>query len=390
MNADHSNAQNQPARLPAVTGRRRRWVALVLSLIISSGGFGQSLSLEGSVYRGAIWRHTPKLTTRTGEVLYGEELGLRIQTLGTRPWHRWQRYPIFGVSLAHFRLGEGSHGDAFGLLPNLTVPIIRRPAWLLSFRLGTGLAWVTRPYDYFDNPGQNAIGSHWNNFTQFRLNGELRISPYWRVLAGGSLNHFSNGAGALPNFGINLPGAFISIVRQFKPLTVNSFGKTMESRKPGRRLGGQLQMGLARVEYAVFDGPRYPIWIFTAAGHFHFNRANRVLLGLDYERNQAVYQWAWHVGNFETRSDARLASQRLAVFLGEEFLFGGIGVQLQAGYYVGDTMNQFTLAGWYSKLTTRYYFPEIGKTNLRPQIGVSLKAHKAVAEYIAFNVGFAF
>lgn len=367
------------------------FLLFVLAITPALGQTGRArFSIETSLYRGVIWRHTPKLTTQTGETLWGEELGIRVQTLGRRPWQAWQRYPVFGLSVSHFRLGPGSHGDVYGLLPSLTVPVLRRDRWLVGFRVGTGLGWVTRPYDYFDNPGQNAIGSHWNNFTQFRLSGEVRLNAHWRVLAGASLNHFSNGAGALPNFGINLPAGFASAVWQPKALRTTDFQPASESRNARRRFGGEVQTGLARVEYVVFDGPKYPIRIFSAAGHFYFNRLNRLTLGLDYERNEAVAQWAWHVGNYRERADARRAAQRLALTLGDEFLFGNLGVQLQAGYYLGGTMNQYVLNAWYSKLTTRFYFPPLFGTALRPQAGISLKAHKAVAEYISFNVGLTF
>lgn len=362
--------------------------ALLLGLSLPA--FGQQWSVEAGLYRGRIWRHTPKLSTQTGETLWGQELGIRLQTLGRKPWQVWHRYPDLGLSVSHFSLGKGSHGEAYGLLPSLTVPIVRRPSWAFHFRVGTGLAWVTRPYDYFDNPGQNAIGSHWNNYTQFKLYGEFRPGPWWHISAGYSLNHFSNGSGALPNLGINLPSAFVSLSGQLKPLKKSDFQTTTASRRAPHRVGFQVQVGRAQVEYAVLDGPKYPVWIFSAAGHFHFNQVNRALLGFDYENNVAVYQWAWHVGDFERRRDARQAAQRLALFVADEFLFGNIGVQLQAGYYVGSPINQFTFANWYSKLTSRYYLPAIGHTRLRPQVGVSLKAHKAVAEYIAFNAGFAF
>ncbi|MFN8304467.1 MAG: acyloxyacyl hydrolase [Saprospiraceae bacterium] len=366
---------------------------LVFSSLLMFNGvsvFGQQWSVEGGLYSGRVWRHTPKLTTRTGELLWAQELGIRLQTLGQSPWQVWHRYPDMGLSLSRFSLGEGSHGEAYGLLPSLTVPIVRRYSWAVHFRVGTGLAWVTRPYDYFDNPSQNAIGSHWNNYTQFKLYGEYRPGPWWRIAAGYSLNHFSNGSGALPNLGVNLPSAFISLSGQLKPLKKSDFQSVTASRRPAHRLGFQVQAGRATVEYAVIDGPKYPVWVFSAAGHFHFNQVNRALLGFDYENNVAVYRWAWHVGDFERRRDARQAAQRFALFVADEFLFGSIGVQLQTGYYVGRPINQFTFANWYSKLTSRYYLPPIGHTRLRPQVGVSLKAHKAVAEYIAFNVGFAY
>lgn len=346
--------------------------------------------VESTLHTGAVWRHTPKLSTRTGETLWGQELGLRVQTTGRRSWHAWQRYPSFGATLLHFRLGSGSHGAVWGLVPNLVVPIWRRPAWGLQFRVGTGVGYVTQPYDYFRNPGQNAIGSHWNNIAQFRLSGEIQCSPHVLAEIGASLNHFSNGASSLPNYGINLPAAFASLAWSPQVFRKIDFLPATEKQQAARRWGGALQSGLALVEYSAFDGPKYPIWIASGAVFFQLNRVNRIVAGLEYEFNDAVYTWGLQSTTFREKDAARRGATRLAVLLADEFLFGDIGIQLQAGIYTGKNFNQIVQASWYSKLTTRYYFPALFGTPLRPNIGVSLKAHKAIAEYISLNAGLAF
>lgn len=350
----------------------------------------QQLAIETTLHAGAIWRHTPKLTTRTGETLFGQELGLRFQTMGRRDWQAWQRYPMFGMSLVHFHLGADSHSDGFGLLPNLSVPIIRAGRFAAFFRIGTGLAWVTQPYDYFDNPGENAIGSHWNNITQFRLGGEWRLDGHWRLQAGGALNHISNGGSALPNFGVNLASGYFGLAWSPKPLRKEDFLPARADKRATKRFGGMIQTGFANLEYGVFDGPKYPVWAGAVAGYFHFNQVNRAHLGIDYEFNKAIYEFGLQSGDFENKEEAKMGATRLAIFIADEFLFGPIGVQLQMGRYVGSGLNQYVLRQNYSKLSIRLYAPKLFSTSLQPNIGITMKAHATTAEFISMNLGMAF
>ena len=344
----------------------------------------------GSFFAGTIWKHTPKLTIRTGQALTGQEFGIRIQLQGRKAWHAWQRFPAFGLAFAHFHLGAQAHGDAWGLLPNLSVPLFRAARLTGAFRVGTGLGYVSHPYDYFRNPGQNAIGSHWNNYTQFRLSLEYRLSGHLRMQAGIGLNHFSNGSVALPNYGVNLPGGFVALA--WSPLQIRNpeFFSAVSGKRGGRSWGGQVSGGLALVEYSVFDGPRYPVWAASGAAFYQLNRVNRASFGLEYEFNRAVFEWGLRSGWFRTERAATRGATRLALALADEFLFGAIGVQLLAGLYAGTGLNQNTANTWYSKFTTRYYFPPLFHTRLQPYAGISLKAHRTTAEYISLHTGLSF
>lgn len=376
----------------AVQCCRLLFVGLSFGLPVGKSGAqsASALAWETALYYGTLWRHTPKLTIRTGQPVWGQEWGFRLQTRGRKAWQAAQRFPAFGLALAHFPLGDQSHGTAWGLLPHLNVPVLRSGRWMAAFRLGTGLGYVTRPYNSFRNPGQNAIGSHWNNFTQFRLGGEYRLNAFWRAQAGVVLSHFSNGASTLPNFGVNLPGAFLAL--NWSPLGIREpeFVRLSENKPLLRRWGGLLSGGLALIEYAVIDGPRYPVWALSGAGYVQLNPVNRLLAGLDYEFNRAVYAFGIRAGQFQNKREARRGGTRLAVTLADEFLFGALGVTVLAGIYTGGHINQVLPFSWYSKLTTRYYFPPLFHTSLRLHAGISLKAHKTTAELISMNTGFVF
>ncbi|MEQ1745412.1 MAG: acyloxyacyl hydrolase [Saprospiraceae bacterium] len=373
----------------------RMGVELILALLfLSHVAFAQpstAIAFEATTYHGILWRHTPKTTIQTGQLVCGQEIGIRFQTLGKKSWQAWQRYPAFGLALTHFRLGDRSHGSAWGLLPHLNVPVWRMGRFLATFRVGTGLGYVTQPYDYFDNPGQNAIGSHWNNFTQFRLGFEYRLSEHWRVQAGGVLSHFSNGASALPNFGVNLPGGFAALAWSPGGIREAEFLPASEPKRGGKRWGGAVTSSLALVEYSVFDGPRYPVWGLSVAGYFQPNRINRVSLGLEYEFNRAVYEFGLRSTEFKNKNEARQGATRLAVSVADEFLFGDLGVQVLAGVYAGGGgLNRVVPKSWYSKLSVRYYLPPLFGTALRCHLGISLKAHGTTAELISTNVGLVF
>lgn len=353
--------------------------------------FSQQTSIEAAVYQGVIWRHTPKLTTQTGGGIGGQELGFRIQTQGRQAWQAWQRYPSLGVSGVHFYLGEGSHGRAFGVIPWLNVPIVRSGWFTANFRIATGLAWVAHPYNWWDNPDQNAIGSHWNDITQFRFGGEARLNGHTQLMLGGSFTHFSNGGSVLPNFGINILSGWVGATWSPVDLYKKGFQKANDSRKlTAHRWGGLLQGGYSAVQVGSLDGPRNPIWLGSGSLFFRFNKLHRASIGLDYELNKALYAWGLHSAVFPNERSARQGSTRLAVFVGEEFLFGDLGIQVESGLYIGKGINAYIPQRIYNKLSIRWYFPERISLIVRPFAGVTLKAHAFTAEYIAWNIGLAF
>jgi len=366
--------------------------SLLLCLLYWAGCLpAQKLSLDAAFYQGTVWRHTPKLKTQSGEWIGAQEIGLQVQTTGRQDWQAWHRYPSFGVALSHFALGEGSHGRAFSFLPHLSIPLFRAGQWSADFRTGTGWSWVSDPYDWFRNPGQNAIGSHWNNITQFRLGASWQAMPRLRLNAGGSMTHFSNGGLALPNFGVNIFSAWASANWFIQELEIKDFRAAQTSKRSiGRRIGGQMQGGLGLLEIASFDGPKHAVWSGSAAGYFEINRINRALLGLDYEFNRAIYEWGLHTARFNDEASAKQGATRLAIFAGDEILFGDISIVLQAGFYIGSGTNRFVPAPNYAKLSARYYLPSLIGDYCKPFVGVSIKAHKFTAEYISGNLGLSF
>jgi hypothetical protein len=340
-----------------------------------------------------FWKHTTKLTVPpSNEWLPAAEFGWQWQTQGRRDWHHAHRMPALGVALLLIQTGETRHGAALAILPHLDLSIVRRPAWSVQFRVATGIGRIAKPYQTFGYTASNALGSRWNNCTQFRLGSRIRLNPYWRMEVGGELTHFSNGSYELPNFGINLPGLYAGAYYSRKSLNFNDIQPRRKVRATtGRRWGGWVQYAESRVEYLVVDGPKRRVKSISGGLSWHVHRFNTLSVGYDWEEHAGVYAWALHNGTFADRAAARAGSQRRAITLADEFWFGSLSIMLQSGIHVGPPIyNQLTIGSWYNRLSVRVYAPPLPHTSVRFYGGIGMKAYKAVAENIALQAGFAF
>jgi hypothetical protein len=135
----------------------------------------------------------------------GLELNVQQQTTGTAPWHSWYRYPKAGLALVYYDYHHPALGRSYAATVYLSKALLRTTRHDLSWRLGTGLAYFTRPYDPATNPDNIFIGSVLSATLQTRLEYDVAVSSHWGLLVALALNHYSNGGTSYPNFGLNLP-----------------------------------------------------------------------------------------------------------------------------------------------------------------------------------------
>jgi hypothetical protein len=347
--------------------------------------------LEATSHAGTVVKHTDKINIQSGSLIPGAEIGVFRNTSGQSGWQRYYHAPQYGIAAIWFNPGGSAHGNAIGLIPCLTIPFSNRSGHGMVFRIGTGIGYVSKPYHFLENPIQNAIGTHWNNAVQLRFGWRQKKRNFtWQI--GGAFTHFSNGGAAQPNFGINMPSAFLSIgTNRGKTIPEAESAQKMPEPITLRPWGLSLHTQYKRVRYHIVqDGPKYPIYGFSGSAYYRMHRYNRFHLGLDYERNQAVYQWFIHATGGADAAIVRKGSDRLAIFLANEFLFADFGIYLQTSRYIGKDFNAWTLGTYYNKLSVRYYLPSWRAAQVKPVLSLQLKAHKAIAEYIAFGAGFEF
>ncbi len=140
----------------------------------------------------------------------------------------------------------------------------------------------------------------------------------------------------------------------------------------------------------AIDGPKFGIWSIAGGSTWRLHRFNRLAAGLEREFNPAVRDWGLHSSYFSNELEAQKGATRWGFYMGDEFFYGPLSIYLQAGWHFGSpAYNRLTPVRNYNKLTARYYLPWPRK-GARIHVGVTLKAYMVVAEYIAFQTGWAF
>ncbi len=351
--------------------------------------FPKNWGIESNIYIGKIVKHSSVLLFDVENISQGFDINFKYQTYGKDAWNQYQRYPHLGVGLVYFNLGDKNlFGHAFALLPNMTIPLLKKERGFINFQFGSGIAYLTQRFDPIHNPTNNAIGSKLNNITAFKFDGGYHFSSQWAAHIGFGLTHFSNGASQLPNYGINIISGLVGLKYTPQPVEKNQWHDDVLN-IPKKRWGGQVHFDIAFREFQQSGGPRYPIYMASAAGVFHFNLVNRMLVGFEIEYNVGAYHYWNHLLSGLEKKELQQEATRYMFFVADELLFGDIGVLLQTGFYIktGKNTNPFIM---YNKLSVRYYFPPIGKPATQFYAAVYLKSHKSVAEYIALGIGASF
>lgn len=359
------------------------FVALAIPALAQRPGFAWDVGTE----QGRIFKHSPKIAFAIPAHTYGVGIHFQYQTNGKREWHQHHRYPLLGFSMQYFNFGnEDALGQAISFYPNITLKILERSRWMAHFRMGSGVAWLSRPYDRLENPENTAIGSHLNNTTCFRLAVGWRLAPQWTIFAGGSFTHFSNGAAQMPNLGINVPAWSGSVRYMPQPVEKAAFARWDAGKRPSGRWGGQGYYAMAYKETSFPGGAKWPVYASSAAGLYRINKVQNLLFGVEYEYHKSIYLFSRHTFASASEEEARRHATRWMIFLANEWLYGNIGLLIQAGFYVSkdSALLPFPV---YNRLGLRYYLPPVGRPATQFFFGIYLKSHLITADYISIGVG---
>lgn len=368
------------------------WRSFIILLILLQGflpvqGQRPGFNWDAGAEYGRIFKHSEKIAFSIPDHTYGVGVNFQYQTFGKKEWHQHHGYPLMGACIQYVNFGDPEVlGHAVALFPNITLKIADRPRWMVHFRLGSGLAWLNRPYDRLTNPDNNSIGSRLNNATSIRLVAGAPLSPRWAVFAGASFTHFSNGASQMPNLGINVPAISTGIRYTPEPLGKEQLTRWPETRRPPRRWGGQGYLAMAYKETSFPGAAKWPVYSGSAAGLFRVSKVQNLILGMEYEYHPSIFHFSRHTFSARSTQEARQDAARWMVFLANEWMFGNTGLLIQAGYYVSGQsyLVPFPL---YNKLGLRYYFPPAGRPATQFFAGIYLKSHIITAEYISIGMG---
>lgn len=349
---------------------------------------GSGFGIETNVIAGRIIKHTVKFTAPIPPVSGAVDLNLVWQTYGKKDWHQRRNFPVIGLGITYTDYGDNViFGNCVGIYPNLQIPLLLRKNIDWTLRLGDGLAYVTRKYQTIApiDTINNAIGSHLNDFAVFMTDLRYHVNEHWQMQFGLSFTHISNADYHQPNLGVNLLG--IHVGAQYFPVTYKPRPIIRDLPKLSNRWLTEVRLGTTYNESRSPGNPELPSYMASVYASRRWKGKNKYFFGADYAFHNDVLAFLKWCNLYH--GNERAHSWDGAVFAGNEFLMGRVGIMTQIGIYYHQTYLAFD--PFYEKFGCNYY---IIKKETGPVKEIFLSAlvlaHEITAQYGEFGIGVGF
>ena len=323
---------------------------------------------------------------------------------GTQPgsFYNWYYKPQIGFSgLVGFLGQKDVLGSVYAFYPTWNYSLLNEQTIGIQIKLGTGFAWFSKPYDKFDNPENELIGSHINNITEIGLELWFRFLPEWQMEVGSSFLHFSNGHTAIPNMGLNDITAKIGVT--YSPGTLQGSGtKVKELPLNDTRWKKTIAASLGRHElaYSVYptDGPNYNIYKLYMGVSKRVTNINEVQFGVSTSFYDSYYTFI-HLTDYYNHLQI-LGATEWSLHVGHEFLINRFGFVTDMGIKVFDPFYRSYFLKkdpslWYKAV----FAPRVGfkfypiwnsfdSQNIA--IGMFLKTNCGQADFVEYSLSYTF
>ncbi len=314
-----------------------------------------------------------------------------LHTGGERAWHQLYNYPIYGLGVytAEFNL-PNQLGSPIALYGFFSKDLISKSRWRLVGDYGLGIAMNWR---YFtpEHPERIAIGSAITCYIDASFVFKRELSSNADLGLGLSFTHFSNGAIAKPNKGLNLLTSRISVdykPKKLKPRTVQTLPIfTPHSVDMLTAFAGSHSV-LTTLSPRSVDEPnsRRSYFVFGLDRRMLYRFSPKHALGLGFGLGYNQY-----VGTTYRIFDRKLEfyginhAKRINVsaYLSYEYRINRLGIVIEPGIYLYK----------HKQDNSRLMFQRIGlryTCKNEMLLGINLRAaYFTVAKYIEFTLGYA-
>jgi hypothetical protein len=179
---------------------------------IAQSKLTDNASILANIYSGYSLPEYSFISSITNDYINSIELCYIKGTYGKNIWQHSYNYPEQGLSLFYTTLGND---DIFGRELALTyffkVYFLSINKLRLFNRIGIGLSYVNKKFDYQDNYLNVAVGTKLNIHFNFKLGANYILSDKFNFNTGISFDHFSNANTSEVNLGLNSLTAFAGI-----------------------------------------------------------------------------------------------------------------------------------------------------------------------------------
>jgi hypothetical protein len=311
------------------------------------------------------------------------EFSIQKATWGKQQWEAIYGYPLIGISAWYSPLGGFKEiGSAFAIFPFINFPLVQDEVQSMNFRLGLGLAYLTKYYHPTQNYKNFAIGSNINIAGSLYLEYRRKISSMITLSAGLGLTHFSNGAIKTPNYGLNVVTANIGITsyltRPNPQLSKKMLPEVYKFEFDGKKsidIDFGFSMGLKNMSQQY--GERFMVYALYSNVFKQISWKSKFGLGVDLTYD-ASDRFLLERKDETIQSTASLLKP--GVNVAYQLVISRLSFVFNFGLYLAGA--ERSEGDVYQRLTLRYLFMKNFFANM------ALNANWGKAEYIGFGIGY--
>lgn len=329
--------------------------------------------ISGAYHKGFVIVHSRAVRAIEDSYPQGVQMDFGKHNTSEKIWNACNCYPRKGVSLTFWDfdnpdvLGYGLSGVFY------LQPVFRADKdFSFSVRGGIGLSYQTNPHNSVSNPDNQSYSTSVAFPLELGLGFHYKLGELWQIEARMMYKHISNGGLRQPNKGINWPTAGLAISRYLRPISFPEREKTDWHLDAVDKARNDLSV------FATYQEPEDGVYLVS--GGLEFKHARRIArlsnisLGGEwmYDTNQAK----------RSEGSRRETGHHVGVALGHEFILGKFLLSQQFGVYL------FRPSSRPQDVYQRYGLSYFIHSSLF--VGVSLKAHGHVADFLDLRVGYSF
>lgn len=288
------------------------------------------------------------------------------------------RRPYLGVGYYNSTFHNDDIGKPNALYFFLTVPIAFEQAKKLTFSYSAafGLSYNFNPYDSINNTANIFIGSYRNCYVHLGFVANYKFNEKWAVNGTLGFKHFSNGSFKQPNLGINLIPVTVAVSYKMSKDPIDQYKKPIPA---------YLRHSLVNVTFS--GGSKN----YKSGEDNHF----KTMIGVNYLR-QINYKYRLGIGmDFFYADAAELRNTSDASDFSKSFSYAIVGswewvlterlyAPIAIAFYLHRNEENGEITPYYERVGLRYRITDHLVT------GVTIKAHKGVADIFEWTIGYTF
>lgn len=353
-----------------------------LALVFSLDTTGQNDSLHSSfatglrVHYGFIIPHSETIQDQSFSNPWATELELSWHLNKEKTWQNFGTFPRVGTSLLYIDFDNPKIlGQGVGIVPFIEPFLFVNRRLNASFRFGVGLVYLNQIYNIETNPENLFYSTNLSFLLNLNFGLNYQINPNWRIRLAGYYNHISNGGVKEPNKGINFPTASLGVEYVFNPITFPNFSKRNWKTLYGDLKTINLVVFGSATNVAEGDDRRYPLGGIDIYYKQIFGRMSSFLAGSEWLLDGASQEKS-------KRNGESISLHKVSLTVGHELILGKFLFSQRLGFYLFN--ERATDSNFYQRLGLSYLISR------RTFLGINLKTHGDVADFLDFRLGYAF